>query len=61
MWILTSLMSPMGLVMILSTIQNVYNVGLGLGNFNRFRNSYVMMFMLDPPSNRTSSTIFLHT
>jgi hypothetical protein len=45
----------------LFTIQSVYCVGLGLGSLNLFQNSFIMMFTLDPPSNRTSSTIFLST
>jgi hypothetical protein len=45
----------------LSTIQNVYCVGLGLGSRNLFQNSFVMMFTSDLPSNKMSSTIFLST
>jgi hypothetical protein len=47
------------LVMVWSAIQNVYNASLGLGSPNCFRSSSVMMFTLDPPTNRTSSTMFL--
>ncbi len=61
MWILKSLMNPTSLVIIWSIIKSVYNIGLRLGSRNSFRNSFVMMFTLDPPSNRTSATIFLPT
>jgi hypothetical protein len=40
---------------------SVYGVSLGLGSLNHFHSSFVMMFMLDPPSNRTSLTKFLPT
>ncbi len=61
MWILRSLMRPISLVMVWSTIHSVFYVGLGLGNPNHFHSSFVMMFTLDASSNRTSSTIFLPT
>jgi hypothetical protein len=55
------MMSPTGLVMVWSTIWSVYNVCLGLRNPNCFYSSFVMMFMLDLPSNMTSSTMLLST
>jgi hypothetical protein len=58
-WILRSLTSPTNLVMVWFTIQSVYNVGLGLSNFNW--SYFIMIFMPNSPFNRTSSTMFLPT
>jgi hypothetical protein len=49
------------LLMVWSTIQSVFGVGLGLGNPNSLHSASIMMLTLDPPSNRTSLTIvFAH-
>ncbi len=45
----------------LSTIQSVHGVGLELGSPNIFQSSFIMMFTLDPPSNRMSSTMLSPT
>jgi hypothetical protein len=42
-------------------IRSVYDVDLQLGNLNCLYSSSIMMLMLDPPSSRTFSMIFLLT
>jgi hypothetical protein len=54
-------MNLIGLVMAWFAIQSVYGVGLGLRTFNHFQSSFVMMFMLNPPSNKMSLIMFLPT
>ncbi len=56
-----SLMNLMNLAMVWYAIWRVYGDGLGLGNPNCFQNSLIMMFMVDPQSNKTSLAMFLLT
>ena len=59
MWILTSLNRPIGLAIVPLAIFRLKGAGDGFGSPNLRRSSSVMMLTSDPPSNRTSSTIFL--
>ena len=59
MWILTSLNRPVGLAMVPLAIFRLKGARDGFGSPSLRRSSLVMMLTPDPPSNRTSSTIFL--
>ena len=58
LWILTSLIRLVGLAMVLLAIFRLKGVGDGFGSPNLQRSSSVMTLIPDPPSNRTSSTLF---
>ena len=59
MWILTSLNRPIGLAMVPLAIFRLKGAGDGFGSPSLWRSSSVMMLTPNPPSNRTSSTVFL--
>ena len=59
MWILTSLNRPVGLAMVPLAIFRLKGTGDGFGSPSLWRSSSVMTLTPDPPSKRTSSTMFL--
>ena len=59
MWISTSLNRPVGLAMVPFAIFRLKGAGDGFGSPSLQCSTSVMMLTPDPPSNGTSSTIFL--
>ena len=59
MWILTSLNRPVGLAMVPLAIFRLKGAGDGFGSPSLRHSSSVMTLTPDPPSKRTSSTMFL--
>jgi hypothetical protein len=57
-YIFKSWISPISFKVVWSTILKLYGAGLGFDNSNLNFNYFVMILTLDPPSNKTSFTMF---